>query len=230
LLNILPATLSPFYQKPLAKKGLEYGLCSLTHVTAAAAQIKNKVMRLIAMFFAFLVDASLGFGLINTMLYNSYAFLYNNTYARIRNYYIEKQQHPNWKLNNPAAIRNWGIIIVIAVGCGLIHRYNGVHALRNLLSTYIPSLALPAVTSSNSPSAPKPPATAQTQTPKDTSTSSVPPTQKTTVEVLQTLLEPSFTRGYPTCPNLSDYTTFVMVALNDTSTKNSSSTSLAPKS
>ncbi len=134
-LNTARTYLDPTYHAKTTPSGLSYHLCSLTHLTEKTTAIQNRALRYIAKFFTLVLDAVAGFGLIGTIAYNSAAFLFNNTYARIKNSAIASKDKEASKKWNTTAFKTLGVIASI----GLLYRFGAFSALKGLFTKNPPN-------------------------------------------------------------------------------------------
>jgi hypothetical protein len=131
--NTLATYLNPYYHPKEKLSGMAYGLSSLTHMTEKASTIKNSALRHIAQFFALAFDAVIGFGIVSTLASNTAALLFNNTYARVRNFVIAKKAIETNKQWNKTALKTWGVIAGVA-SVGLLYHFGALSALKNLFT------------------------------------------------------------------------------------------------
>jgi hypothetical protein len=96
--------LTLLFSRPLVAEA-SYGYTSFTHLTTQAEKIKTRALRIFSVFLAALFDATIGLGIVKTFCYNSFAFLYNQTYVRRKNHSIKKENLLSLELWKARAVK-----------------------------------------------------------------------------------------------------------------------------
>jgi hypothetical protein len=96
-----------------------YGWSSVTHLTEEAQKIQSTAFKIFALFFAFLLDASIGGGLFFSAIYNGGVFV-NNRYLQAKQLSQKflGEKTTQW---NQTAIKTWAVIATCSLFLGLYY-------------------------------------------------------------------------------------------------------------
>jgi hypothetical protein len=115
--------LNPFYLPQAFGNKVSYGWISSFHLSEKIATTDSSVIKI----FAKVIDKIIG-----PLIYNSAAFLYNNSFLKLNNRHIDKLLNQNTTKWNQQALKTWSIIISTGIFVSGVYYYRKKMQLINL--------------------------------------------------------------------------------------------------